>query len=121
MSSLSIDSIANIASFLPLKEQVKTFPEFNDCIKKAEDKKKIIRRALFNWRLDFNDEYLNPATFNFKRYTPLAFRKQLVEEYLYSINKFQAYNSLTFGQMVDSLGLCGKGLLLRKIEKMHGF
>jgi len=118
MSSLPIDSIANIASFLPLQEQVKTFPKFNNCIKKVENKKKLIRRALYNWRLDFLKEVLNPATYNFKRYTPLAFRKQLVEECMLLRNGRKAY--LTFGEMVDSIGLLGKSILLRKIEKMHG-
>ena len=118
MSSLPIENIANIASFLPLREQMETFPEFNDCLKKVENKKKVIRRVLRNWYVDFNNENLNPGTFNFKRYTPLAFRKQLLEEYLYS---YKVRRVITFDDMVDSLGLLGKSLLLRKIEKMKGF
>lgn len=70
MCPLPIENIANIASFLPLREQMETFPEFNDCLKKVENKKKVIRRVLRNWYVDFSNENLNPGTFNFKRYTP---------------------------------------------------
>ena len=118
MSSLPIDTIANIASFLPLGEQVKAFPEFNDCLKKAEDKKKVIRRVMRNWRLDFLEEILDPLTYNFKRYTPLAFRKQLVEEH--NMKHRALGHIFTFDEMVESLGPIGKSGLLYKIEKMHG-
>jgi len=119
MSFLPVDSIANIASFLTLREQVKAFPEFNDCLKKAEDKKKIIRRVLRNWRMDFLKEVLNPVTFNFKRYTPLAFRKQIVEEH--NLRRRALGHVLTFDEIVDTIGPIGKAKLMLKLIELWNF
>ena len=117
MSSLPIDTIANIASFLTLREQVKAFPEFNDCLKQVEGKKKLIRRVVYNWRMDFLKEDLNPATYNFKRYTPLAFRKQIVEEH--NLKRRALGHVLTFDEIVDTIGPIGKAGLLLKLYELY--
>lgn len=111
MSILSIDTIANIASFLPLGEQAKTFPEFNNCIKQVEDKKKLIRRTVYNWRLDYFASYwasLNKA--DFKRYTPLAIRGEIVErikEDKYHGQQQAALNGASFCEIVDGMDFDG--------------
>jgi len=106
MYSLPVDSIANIASFLPLREQVKTFPEFNNCLKKVEDKKKLIRRAVYNWRLDYIEGGWNRSSkADLKRFIPLIARKQLIEEMKSHYNELYqvAIRSSSFGEIIDQL------------------
>jgi len=107
MISLPVDSIAKIASFLPLCEQVKAFPEFNNCLKKLEDKKKIIRRVVYNWLLDYsNYGHFHCSKESLKRFTSLATRKKLLkhirgnsDHMFYEI----ATKFATFSEIVDQL------------------
>ena len=126
MSSLSLDSIANIASFLPLCEQVEAFPEFNNCLKKAEDKKKVIRRAVYNWRLDYIEGGWNRSNKpDLKRFVPLAARKQLLEDVkgnCYHVLHRMTLEGATFVDIVDNLeGVQCFSMLVRSryITKMH--
>ena len=126
MSFLPVDSIANIASFLTLREQVKAFPEFNDCLKQVEGKKKLIRRAVYNWRLDYIEggwhKFSKP---DLKRFVPLVARKQLLEDIkgnCYHALHHMALEGATFADIVDNTeGVDAFSLLLRSryITKMH--
>jgi len=111
MSVLSVDSIANIASFFPLLEQVKIFPEFNNCLKQVEDKKKLIRRVVYNWRLDYFDSYwASLSKADFKRYTPLAIRGEIVKRIKadeYHGQQQAALNGASFCEIVDGMNFDG--------------
>jgi len=110
MSSLPIDSIANIASFLPLREQVKTFPKFNNCIKKVENKKKLIRRTLYYWRIDYIKRgWISSKKVDFKKYTPLAIRKAIIDTIKsdkYHSQHQEAINGASFNDIIDGLDVC---------------
>jgi len=123
MRPLPADSIANIASFLPLCEQVELFPEFNDCLKKVEEKKKIICRAVYSWFLDYsNGGWFRCSKKCLKKFTSLVTRKKLLEHIRGNRNNMFyeiATRCATFSEIVDQLDGIQPVWMLNEIIKIR--
>lgn len=104
MCPLPDDVIENIASFLTLYDQAKVLPE---SLKKLENKMKIIRRAVFNWRFDYLEwGWRKYGKNDLKRFIPIIFRNQLVETIKknnqHALNRL-AISGAEFAEIVDQL------------------